>query len=141
MLGLYASGITFVGELGLPAGITVAVAALGAITLVPALLGLAGRKIDRRQVRRRPAAEASAEPAGWQHYAERIGSHPWRYLLAGTAVLAILAIPFSSTARADRRPDLPMSGRVHHPRPSGCHLVDTSVAPAVAATRRDPNLI
>lgn len=108
MLGLYASGITFIGELGLPAGITVAVAALGAVTLVPALLGLAGRKIDRLRVRRRPAAEASAEPAGWQHYAERIGSHPWRHLLAGTAVLPILAIPFSSTALADRRPDLPM---------------------------------
>ncbi len=96
LLGLYASGITFIGKLGLAAGLTVAVAALGAVTIVPALLGLAGRNVDRLRVRRRPAAEASAEHAGWQDYAERIGSHPWRYLSAGTAVLAVLAIPFFS---------------------------------------------
>ena len=96
LLGLYASGIVFIGKLGLAAGLTVAVAALGAVTIVPALLGLAGRGIDRLRVRRRPAAEASAEHAGWQDYAERIGRHPWLTLIAGTAVLAVLAIPFFS---------------------------------------------
>jgi len=78
LLGLYASGITFIGKLGLAAGLTVAVAALGACTLVPALLGLAGRSIDR--ARARPAvAEASAARAGWQRYAARLSAHPWRY--------------------------------------------------------------
>jgi RND superfamily putative drug exporter len=96
LLGLYASGITFIGKLGLAAGLTVAVAALGAVTAVPALLGLAGRNIDRLRVRRRPAAEASAEHAGWQNYAERVGSHPWLILTAGLALLAVLAIPFFS---------------------------------------------
>ena len=42
MLGLYASGIGFLGALGVAAAIGVAVGALGALTLVPALLGLAG---------------------------------------------------------------------------------------------------
>jgi RND superfamily putative drug exporter len=96
LLGLYASGITFIGKLGLAAGLTVAVAALGAVTVVPALLGLAGRNIDRLRVRSRPAAEASAEHAGWQNYAERVGSHPWLVLTAGLALLAVLAIPFFS---------------------------------------------
>ncbi|HTZ93764.1 MAG TPA: MMPL family transporter [Streptosporangiaceae bacterium] len=92
LLGLYASGLTFIGKLGLAAGITVSVAALGAITVVPALLALAGRHIDQIRVRR-PVAEASGEHAGWQRYAERVGAHPWSYLLAGVALLAILAIP------------------------------------------------
>ena len=92
LLGLYASGLTFIGNLGLAAGITVSVAALGAITVVPALLALAGHNIDRIRVRR-PVAEASGEHAGWQRYAERVGAHPWIYLLAGVAPLAILAIP------------------------------------------------
>jgi putative drug exporter of the RND superfamily len=92
LLSLYASGLTYIGKLGLAAGITVVVAALGAITVVPALLALAGRRIDKVRVRR-PVAEASGEHAGWRRYAERVGAHPWMFLLAGVATLAILAIP------------------------------------------------
>jgi putative drug exporter of the RND superfamily len=95
LLGLYASGITFIGKLGLAAGITVAVAALSALTFVPAMLGLAGRRIDRRHVRP-PVAESAAAHDGWLRYAERLGAHPWRYLIAGLAVLAVLAIPLFS---------------------------------------------
>lgn len=105
LLGLYASGVIFIGKLGLAAGITVTVAALGALTIVPALLATAGRSIDRLCVRR-PVAEATGPPAvpgakdaatdSWQRYAERLGGHPWRYLLAGVAVLTVLAIPLFS---------------------------------------------
>ena len=95
LLGLYASGISFIGKLGLAAAITVTVSALCAVTLVPALLGIAGRRIDRLHLRR-PVAESSAEHAGWQGYAERVGAHPWRYLLSGIAVLAVLALPMLS---------------------------------------------
>ena len=92
LLGLYASGLTYIGKLGLAAGITVTVAALGAITVVPALLAIAGRHIDRLRIRR-PVAETSGEHAGWQRYAERVGARPWVYLVAGVALLAVLAIP------------------------------------------------
>jgi RND superfamily putative drug exporter len=99
MLGLYASGIAFIGKLGLAAAITVTVAALAALTLVPALLSLAGPNIDRRRVRR-PVAErgvlGSTETGGWQRYANRVGAHPWRYLLAGVGVLVVLAVPMLS---------------------------------------------
>ena len=92
LLGLYASGLSYMGKLGLAAGITVTVAALSAVTVVPALLAIAGRSIDRLRIRR-PVAEASAEHAGWRRYAELLGRHPWRFLAAGVAVLAILAVP------------------------------------------------
>ena len=97
MLGLFASGIPFVGKLGLAASIAVAVAALAAITLVPALLGLAGRHIDRLHLRE-PVAERGRGPHGadggaWHRYAERIERRPWQYLVAGVAVLAVLAVP------------------------------------------------
>jgi putative drug exporter of the RND superfamily len=92
LLGLYASGLTYIGKLGLAAGITVAVAALSAITVVPALLAVAGASIDRLRVRR-PVAEASAGHTGWLRYAEVIGAHPWRFLGASVALLAVLAIP------------------------------------------------
>jgi len=48
---------------------------------------------------RRPVAEAAADSqgqGGWARYAVRVGAHPWRYLLAGTAVLCILAAPVLS---------------------------------------------
>ena len=95
MLGLYASGIGFLGALGVAAAIGVAVGAISALSLVPALLGLAGRRIDRLRVRR-PAAEASASHAGWARYAATVGAHPWRFLLAGVAFLCVLAIPVLS---------------------------------------------
>ncbi|MFL6076010.1 MAG: MMPL family transporter [Mycobacteriales bacterium] len=95
LLGLYASGVGFIGKLGLAGGIAVAVAALAAVTLVPALLGLAGRRIDRLAVRT-PVAEAPAGAGGWHRYAAAVGARPWWVLFAGIAVLAVLAVPVLS---------------------------------------------
>lgn len=93
--GLYASGIDFIGKLGLAAGITVAVAAIAALTLVPALLGLAGSRIDRLQVRR-PIAEPADDKGMWPRYAQRLARHPGWYLVAGVLLLGVLAIPVLS---------------------------------------------
>ena len=95
LLALVASGVGFIGDLGVAGAVGVAVSALGALTLVPALLGVAGRRIDRYH-RRRPVAETSTTGAGWGRYAQGIGAHPWRYLLAGLTVLVVLAVPFFS---------------------------------------------
>jgi putative drug exporter of the RND superfamily len=97
MFGLYASGLAFIGRLGVAAATTVGVAAIAAITLVPALLGAAGRRIDRLRVRT-PVAERSSGggESGWHRYAERVGAHPWRFLVSGLALLAVLVVPFFS---------------------------------------------
>ncbi|MCU1557722.1 MAG: putative integral rane export protein, partial [Microbacteriaceae bacterium] len=90
LVGLYAAGVGFVGQLGVSAGITVVVAALAAITLVPALLAIAGRRIDVLKVRKQPIAEPVDDAAGWHKYATRLAKHPVLYLSAGLAVLVIL---------------------------------------------------
>ncbi len=95
LLGLYASGITFIGKLGVAAIFSVAVAALGAITLVPAGLGLLGTRIDTIRVRK-TVAESSGESDGWNRYAQMVRKHPWTFLISGLAVMAILAIPLFS---------------------------------------------
>ncbi len=92
MLGLYASGLVFIGKLGLAAVFGVFTAALGAVTLVPSGLGLLGRRVDRWRVRR-PVAETGADGGGWRRYALAIGRHPWLYLSGGLVVLAVLAAP------------------------------------------------
>jgi RND superfamily putative drug exporter len=92
MLGLYASGISFIGKLGLAASITVAVAALSALTLVPALLGFARERIDRLHVRT-PVAEPANQHSPLHRYTAAIARHPWRHALGGVAVLAVLTVP------------------------------------------------
>jgi len=96
MLGLYASGIVFIGLLGLAAVFGVVTAAAGAVTLVPALLGLAGRNIDRFKIRKAPVAEKGSSGDSWHRYAAMIGRYPWVFLVGGLAVLCVLAIPLLS---------------------------------------------
>ncbi|MFB4422813.1 MMPL family transporter [Streptomyces sp. QL37] len=109
LCGLWVSGIGFIGKLGVAAAVTVVTAVLGALTLVPAVLGLIGRHIDRIHVRRPVAeVEADAEPGPaaapdpvegstahgtWHRYAQRVERRPWWFLAGGVVVLAVLAFP------------------------------------------------
>ncbi|XMN07993.1 MMPL family transporter [Streptomyces griseobrunneus] len=95
--GLWVSGIGFIGKLGLAAAVTVVTAVIGALTLVPAVLGLIGRRIDRMHVRK-PVAETvpateSAEAGGWHRYAQRVERRPWWFLAGGVVLLAVLSFP------------------------------------------------
>ncbi|MFJ7336173.1 MMPL family transporter [Streptomyces sp. NPDC101110] len=100
LAGLSASGVSFISLLGVAAGVTVVSAVVGALTLVPALLGLIGRHIDRFHVRP-PIAETEAgagdTPQGtWHRYAQRVERRPLTFLSAGVAVVVVLAIPLFS---------------------------------------------
>ncbi|MFD9937635.1 MMPL family transporter [Streptomyces massasporeus] len=100
LAGLSASGVSFISLLGVAAAVTVVSAVVGALTLVPALLGFIGRHIDRFHVRT-PIAETEAGagdmPQGtWHRYAQRVERRPLSFLSAGVAVVVVLAIPLFS---------------------------------------------
>ena len=92
--GLAIAGIPAVTVMGLMAGMTVAVMVAIALTLLPALLGFAGHKIDAIRL---PGMRAGAGIPGreslWHRWGRQVSAHPWRYLIGGALALCLLAAP------------------------------------------------
>src|SRR3984893_18346176 len=65
ILGLFLMGVDFMQGLAVGTSLTVAIVMLASITLLPAILGFAGRTIDRFSVRRRGARERTREHSVW----------------------------------------------------------------------------
>ncbi|MFJ2777593.1 MMPL family transporter [Kitasatospora sp. NPDC087315] len=96
LAGLAVADVPFLTVMGLAASGAVVVAVLVAITLLPALLGFAGRAVDRLPVRRRaPRAEPGRPPMG-ERWARFVVRRPLPVLLAGLAALVTLAVPAAS---------------------------------------------
>jgi RND superfamily putative drug exporter len=93
LVSLLLAGIPLVTNLGLTAGVAVVVAVLAATTLLPALLGVLGPRIDALRVPLGRAHPDDHHPHGWARWARGVVARPWRSLVAATVVLAVLAIP------------------------------------------------
>jgi len=89
--GLLISGIPYVAILGFSAAIVVAVMMVAAVTLLPALLGLTGKRIARGH----SATRAAGSPF-WQRWATAVCRHPLPYAVFAIAMLLALAAPFLS---------------------------------------------
>jgi trehalose monomycolate/heme transporter len=88
----------FLRSMGLGGMAAVIVAMLAALTVLPAVLALLGRRIEvgRMPWRRRtpvPAADAGADGA-WARIAHSVMARPVRYVVAAAAVLLVLGAPF-----------------------------------------------
>jgi putative drug exporter of the RND superfamily len=87
------AGIPLVTTLGFTAGIAVVIAVLAAATLLPAMLGALGPRIDSLRVQFGKTHPDEAEPHGWRRWARGVANRPWPSALAALAVLIVLAIP------------------------------------------------
>ncbi len=88
LAGLVLAGIPSIAIMGYASAVTVLVAMLGAVTLLPAFLGLAGSKIDRFHIgRRRSEAEVAAHTTRRGRWADHVGRHPWRYAIGSFVLL------------------------------------------------------
>ncbi len=98
LLGLWISGIAFVGMMATAAAIVVLVAVVAAVTLLPALLGFAGKAIDKLSVHRKRLRlnEAPDRQQMWTRWGRELERRPWRYFLAASLVLVTLALPLFS---------------------------------------------
>ncbi|MFE2109460.1 MMPL family transporter [Kitasatospora sp. NPDC059463] len=95
LAGLAVAGVPFLTVMGLAASGAVVVAVLVAITLLPALLGFAGRGIDRLPVRRRAPRTTGRTTLG-ERWAGFVVRRPLAVLLAGLTALVALAVPAAS---------------------------------------------
>lgn len=87
-------GVPFLTEMGLAAAFTVAISVLIALTLLPALLGFAGRRIGGGSRRRsRKSERDSDKPNFGLRWARGVSRHPVLVLLAGVLALGVASIP------------------------------------------------
>jgi putative drug exporter of the RND superfamily len=112
ILGLYISGVGFVGSLGLAAAAVVLVTMMAALTLVPAFMGLVRGNVrslaDRIRARRegltvREQAARTAEATHEHHehgafarWGRMVSRTPWPWAVVSVGVLVVLAIPLFS---------------------------------------------
>jgi RND superfamily putative drug exporter len=87
------AGIPLVSTLGFTAAIAVVVAVCAAATLLPAMLGALGPRINSLRVHFGKSHPDDKKPHGWLRWADGVADRPWRSALAALIVLAVLALP------------------------------------------------
>jgi RND superfamily putative drug exporter len=95
LLGLFLMGLPYLYGAALATIVSVVVVMAASVTLVPALMALAGRHIDRLRIpgAARPGGDADSAPAArWGRAVQR---RPWVAAIAGVAILLVLASPFA----------------------------------------------
>ena len=93
LAGLFAIDVNGIRSLALGAILVVCIAVLAAVTLLPALLALAGRRINRLSLRLPWAAGSEHGGPFWTAWASQVMRRPWPYLLAGAMLMLLLASP------------------------------------------------
>jgi RND superfamily putative drug exporter len=151
LLGLFFVGLSYMHGVALAASIAVLTVMLAAITLLPALLSFAGHRVDSLRIpflgrRRAPGAAGESPALRWSHVVQR---HPWRFAIAGTAVLLALAAPALGMrlgfADAGNDPSGKMTRQAYDlntkgfgPGFNGPLLIVTKLPDRGAATKLDP---
>jgi RND superfamily putative drug exporter len=91
LLGMLLMGLSFLHGLAVGTSCAVLVAVLAAVTLVPAMLGVAGRKIDSLSIGRRRSPSAAG--GLWARWARFVQRRPAAVAGAGLVVLLLMAAP------------------------------------------------
>ena len=95
LCGLSVARISFLTTMGLASAAMVAVAVLVALTVVPALIGIAGRRLlaRRRRAVSRNSGVAERRPAS--RWGRRVTRRPWATIGAVVVLLGLCAVPVS----------------------------------------------
>ena len=134
LAGLTLTGLGVFTSMALGAILVVAIAAVGSVTVLPAVLALLGDRIDRgrlwpRRRRRHPGA-----PGVWQRVVTVITARPAASLLTTVVVLGALSVPVLGMRTGDPGVrDLPVSNPVR--------VADEAIDRAFPGTPTDAQLV
>ena len=127
--GMWVFGLRVLSSIAAGGSLVVAVSAVAAVTLLPAILGLLGHRVERGPLlpgRRGPGRAAGT--GWWERLAHAVMARPWTFIVATLVVIGILAAPLLNgrlnVARADVLPSRYASRR-------GEHLLDTQFSQAL----------
>jgi RND superfamily putative drug exporter len=96
LMGLRLSGLSVYASFGFATAIAVVSVMAAALTLVPALCRLAGRRLLPRKVRKLPvetAIERIERPALTERWAQKVGRKPLPWAIGAALVMIVLALP------------------------------------------------
>jgi RND superfamily putative drug exporter len=94
LLSLLVMPVPLLRSIGLGGALIPLVTVLAGITLLPALLVVLGRRIDRLRVMpRRTAGDGAVESALWRRWAELVLRRPLPAAAAGLGIVALLLVP------------------------------------------------
>jgi putative drug exporter of the RND superfamily len=93
LTGLWAFGLRVLSSMAAGGSLVVAFSVLAAITLLPALLGVVGPRVERAPVLPARFRRARAGAPGWARLARAVMARPWPFIVATLAVIAVLAAP------------------------------------------------
>jgi RND superfamily putative drug exporter len=98
LLGILVLGVGFLNGLAVASALTVVFTVLAAVTLLPALLGVFGKRVLSRRQRCQLAAGAPAPGATgmWARWAAAVERRPAILAAAAAAVMLVLAVPVLS---------------------------------------------
>jgi RND superfamily putative drug exporter len=158
ILGLVVAGVPFMTAGGIAISVVVLVMVGVSVTVLPALLALAGHRINRRTHRPRPGTVDAPVNVGWSRWIRHVTRNPWPYAVGVTVLLLALAAPVVAlragipddgslpASRTERRAyDLVAQG--FGPGSNGPVVVavntagdQTAIDPLVKALRADPGI-
>ncbi|MBV8560167.1 MAG: MMPL family transporter, partial [Acidimicrobiia bacterium] len=93
VLGMLLMNLPFLQGVAFGSAAAVAVTVIGSITLLPAMLGFCGTKIDSLRVPFLHSTETNYRTGGWFRWSRQVQRHPWLIGGAGLTILVALAIP------------------------------------------------
>jgi RND superfamily putative drug exporter len=98
VLGMCLLGIGFLSGMAIATAVAVLLTLLASLTILPAMLSRFGERIARlgRRARKRAEANGGVAPErarSWASWARFVNRHPWPAMLAGLAIVLVLALP------------------------------------------------